>query len=965
MAIELFANQGESMQSGSHRPIALMDPDALWLVEAGMLDIFAVPTENGQPAGMRIHLLRVDVGEVVFGLRSPAETAGLVFIAVGGVETQVRKMSLAALKPGLREPENLRQMAPLVDIWIRGLFAGVSKHLAPQRFISLIPGQEARIQPGEMGCPLDMTVWIQVRQGSVRMTGLNELSFTASPRHIPVTPVSWIDAAEETVVQCTNTLDALRDEPVEFVLADCGQILARWVAINQRQFESAETSRLQSKEADKQHAMSSAIRRMQGILGGADRVAGPVEAEPDPLLAACQIVGRAMGIEFKPLSKASGAMGAKDPLLRLAEASRLRLRRVVLAGNWWEHDNGPLLGYLEADGRPVALLPKGSRAYEMCDPADGSRTLVTSQKAELLKSMAFSFFRSFPDRALKTMDIIRFGLTGAWPDIITIMLVGIAGALLNLLTPVATGVIFDSIVPAAQRSQLLQMTMGLFVAALGVLTFEVTRSVALLRAESRSNSIIEAAIWDRLLLLPIPFFRKFSAGDLALRANGINNIRQHLSHVVMGSLLSGVFSLFNLALLFYYSTKLALVATGLVLVCIAVTGLSSLFTLKYSRQALDVQGKISGLVLQLVTGISKLRVAGAERQAFAQWAHAFTQEKRLHLRSQTISNGFGVFNTVFPTLSSICLFGAIAFYLKEQIPTGSFLAFNAAWGAFLGAMLGMTSSLLSTLEIIPLYQRTKPILETAPEIDFSKTDPGVLTGRIEFSHVMFRYTEDGPIVLDDLSFEIRAGEFVAVVGPSGSGKSTLLRLLLGFEAPESGALFFDGLDQACLDIAAVRKQLGVVLQNGKLIPGSIYDNIVGASTLTLDDAWEAARKAGLAEDIENMPMGMHTVLSEGEGTISGGQRQRLMIARAIVSRPRIVLFDEATSALDNPTQAIVSRSLEQLQATRVVIAHRLSTIVHANRILVMQNGKLIQNGDYETLLRQPGLFASLAKRQLV
>ncbi len=965
MASELFANQGESVQSGGHRPIALTDPDALWLVEAGLMDVFAVPIESGQPTGMRTHLLRVKAGEVVFSLHSPGDASSLGFIAVGGVETRVRKVSLAALKPALRDPEIRQQMAPLIDTWIRGLFAGVSNHLPPQRFIPLTPGQEAQIQPGAIGCPLDEVTWIQVRQGSVRMAGLNELVLPAAHRWIPVTPVSWIEATEEAVVQVSNTQALLQEETIESALTDCGGFLAPWVTVNVRRFEDAESSRVQAKEADKQYAISSAIRVLRGLLGGADWGAGHPDAEPDPLFAACQMVGRAMGIALKPLHKASGAAGAKDPLLRLADASRTRLRRVVLAGNWWEQDNGPLLGYLEADGRPVALLPAGVRAYEICDPADGSRARVTKEGAERLKPMAFSFFRSFPDRVLKTPDLIRFGLCGVWPDITVIVLVGIAGALLNLLTPVATGVIFDSIVPAAQRSQLMQMTLGLFVAALAGLTFEITRSVAMLRAESRSNAAIEAAMWDRLLLLPIPFFRKFSAGDLAARANGINNIRQHLSQVVLGSLLSGVFSLFNLALLFYYSSMLALVATGLVLLSVVVTGISSLLTLKYTRQYLDVQGKISGLVLQLVTGISKLRVAGAEPQAYAQWAQSFAVEKRLHLKSQIIANGFGVFNAIFPTLTSICLFGTIAFYLKDQIPTGAFLAFNAAWGAFVASMLGMTASLMSTLEIIPLYQRTKPILESTPEIDNTKVDPGILTGRIEFSHVMFRYTEDGPLVLNDLSFEIHPGEFVAVVGPSGSGKSTLLRLLLGFEAPESGALFFDRLDQAGLDIAAVRKQLGVVLQNGKLIPGTIFDNIVGASTLTLDDAWDAARKAGLADDIERMPMGMHTVLSEGAGTISGGQRQRLMIARAIVSRPRIVLFDEATSALDNPTQAVVSQSLVQLQATRVVIAHRLSTIVHANRILVLQNGKLVQNGDYPTLLHQPGLFADLAKRQLV
>jgi ABC-type bacteriocin/lantibiotic exporter with double-glycine peptidase domain len=277
----------------------------------------------------------------------------------------------------------------------------------------------------------------------------------------------------------------------------------------------------------------------------------------------------------------------------------------------------------------------------------------------------------------------------------------------------------------------------------------------------------------------------------------------------------------------------------------------------------------------------------------------------------------------------------------------------------------MASALLGAIEVIPIYERARPILEAAPEVDRTKSDPGVLSGRIEVSHVVFRYREDGPVILNDLSFQVKSGEFAAIVGPSGSGKSTLFRMLLGFEHPESGSLYFDGLDQSSLDIQAVRKQFGVVLQNGKLMPGSIFENIVGSAPLTLEDAWEAARKSGLATDLEQMPMGMHTVLSEGAGTLSGGQRQRLLIARAIVARPRIILFDEATSALDNRTQAIVSRSLEQLQATRIVIAHRLSTIANADSILVLKNGRLVQSGTYEELIARPGDFANLARRQIV
>jgi len=390
----------------------------------------------------------------------------------------------------------------------------------------------------------------------------------------------------------------------------------------------------------------------------------------------------------------------------------------------------------------------------------------------------------------------------------------------------------------------------------------------------------------------------------------------------------------------------------------------SLLRLKYQRPIMKIQGKIAGMVLQFITGISKLQVAGAEGLAFAVWARAFSEETRLDRKTGAVWIGLNVFNTAYWILTTIVLFGAMAFWVESRMSTGAFLAFNAAFGGSIGAVLAMGNALLSLLDAVPIYERAKPILQATPEVDEERADPGELHGKIELSHILFRYHPDTPPVLNDLSFQVNPGEMVALVGPSGAGKSSLFRLLLGFETPEAGSIYYDGIELAGLDVTAVRRQFGVVLQNAKLTPGSIFENIVGSSLLTLEDACEAARQAGLEEDISQMPMGMHTILSEGAGTLSGGQRQRLMIARAIVARPRILLFDEATSALDNHTQGIVSRSLEQLQATRIIIAHRLSTIMNAHRILVIQGGRLVQSGHYQELIQQPGVFADMAKRQL-
>ena len=302
---------------------------------------------------------------------------------------------------------------------------------------------------------------------------------------------------------------------------------------------------------------------------------------------------------------------------------------------------------------------------------------------------------------------------------------------------------------------------------------------------------------------------------------------------------------------------------------------------------------------------------------------------------------------------------------EPGLSVGAFVAFNSAYGLFLGAMQALGDASLNLLRIIPIYERIIPILETPPEVDRSKGFPGRLSGAIDISHVTFRYTQDGPAIVRDLSLKIKAGEFVAFVGSSGCGKSTLMRLMLGFEQPASGTIYFDGQDLSSIDVRMLRQQMGVVLQVSRVMPTEIFRNICGASARTLEDAWEAAEKSGLAEDIRNMPMGMHTYVSEGGGTLSGGQRQRLMIARAIVNKPKIIFLDEATSALDNRTQQIVSESMDRMEATRIVIAHRLSTIINADKICYLEAGQIIEQGTYQELMEKDGAFAALAKRQMV
>jgi NHLM bacteriocin system ABC transporter ATP-binding protein len=970
--------EGEPVEVSAHQPFLLDDEEMVWFVVSGGIDIFTVALEKGKPAGTRSHFLAILPGQCFFGFDSRRYGMGSGFLAVGKQGTRLRKIRASRFRELGSGPAGAPAIAALVDTWVAGLSKSLVRDTqapAPTE-ASLKPGGGVILGKQKKASSAEGVVWIEIWSGSVLFDDMATPSFAGKRVFFPVTPDSWVQPVSEEFGELSvtplRTGEAVGQAALWEGLSVFQQVICECEFINKKLAAVDEFIRLEHKARHLEAAKEAAYDAIGSVLR--TEAASPREfletGGTEPVLRACELVGKRQGIEVKS-HPGLDELTYEEKINAIASASGFRTRVVALRGDWWNRDHGPLLGQLEKTKAPVAILPAGPKSYDCVDPKSGKRTRVTPDVAASLSAFAHSFYRPFPDGSLNAREIMKFGARGLAADFKLVALMGILVGVLGVLTPYLTGRIFDSAIPQADRGVLLGFGLALFGAALATSLFKLTQGIATVRVQGKMEYAIQAALWDRLLNLPTHFFRKYPAGDLAERASGIDAIQSLVSGAGVGAVLGSLSGIFYVALMFFYNLHLALAAIGLTVVFVGTTTLSNYLQLRYQRVEIQMRGRISGLVLNLITGVGKLRIAGAEHHAFRVWAEQFAGQRRVTFATGRIQAAVAVFSGVFPILSSMAIFMVMLYEQKltaeSGIPpptTGEFIAFNAAFALFLTSMQALSDASLNLLRAVPIYERLSPIVTTEAEVDATKVFPGRLTGEIEISHVHFRYDEDGPWVLKDLTLKIKPGEFVAFVGSSGCGKSTLMRLLLGFEQPNMGTIYYDGQNLASLDLRMLRQQLGVVLQVSRVLPTDIYRNIVGVSSRSIEEAWKAAEMAGLADDVRRMPMGMHTYVSEGGGTLSGGQRQRLLIARAVVNRPKIIFLDEATSALDNRTQNVVTESLESLDATRIVIAHRLSTVIHADRICYLEGGKIAETGTYQELMDLNGLFAQLARRQM-
>ena len=642
--------------------------------------------------------------------------------------------------------------------------------------------------------------------------------------------------------------------------------------------------------------------------------------------------------------------------------SGLMVRDVELTEGWQNDAFGPMLGCMKETGATVALLPGRISGYWFKDPATGQKTRVTKKTAKLFTKEALCFYQPLPMKKLGIPDLLKYMrkcITQG--DVILIVLATLAVTLVGMVEPRVFGLVTGSVLKSRNLQLLGGIGVFLLCSAFSANLIGLVRTLLMNRINTRTSQAVEASVMMRILSLPVSFFRNYSSGELASRASSVSSLCNMIISNIFSTGLSSLMSLLYIAQIFSFAPALVWPSVLIVLATVVVSAAGSLVQIGISRKKMKLAAEESGMTYAVLNGIQKIRLAGSEKRVFARWGRLYARNARLEYNPPAFVKYNGL------VISAITLIGTIVLYylaVSTGVAANEYYAFDAAYGRLSGAFSALTSIAISVASIKPVLEMAEPILKAEPEVAAEKQPVSQVSGHIEMSHVTFRYDEQSPYILEDMNLDIRAGEYVAIVGRTGCGKSTLVRLLLGFEKPEKGAIFYDRHDMNSLDPRSLRRHIGVVIQNGQLFQGDIFSNIaISAPQLTLEEAWEAAETAGIAQDIREMPMGMQTIISEGQGGISGGQKQRLMIARAIAPKPKILIFDEATSALDNKTQKQVSEALDRLKCTRIVIAHRLSTIRNCDRILVMDGGAIIEEGTYEQLIEKNGRFAELVARQ--
>ena len=967
---ELAARSGMSVPCAGNLPVRLDDPDSVWFIDQGVVNLFLIESVDGVEQAAPQHVLRRESGLLLPGVapderdedRNKATTLSLVAKGLPG--TLLKRLPASLLSEV--DPAELAEQA---DTWLTAVTDTLSRFANPvPRPTALAEAGTTRtLAPGTLSVRRGV-VWVsEPPRGSGVFMDIVDLAEVAgaggTPAAVALTRTSWLTLFGEATLSAWSTEALARQGTLLAALAAFHRAAFALERLNRRLAVVDEANLERARTTSRRTAEQAARHRLFNLHDlPVERGTGPQDTA---LGDALKVIGRHEGIDFT-IPERSGTSDSPIGLVDVLVASGVRARRVRLQGegDWWRGDHGTLLAFRAADGQPVALLPGAFGRYREFDPVRKSSVRITATRAASLEQEAWMFYPPLPPGNVGPADLLRVALHGAGPYLARLALAGLPGGLVKLAPALALGFLAHQVAGGGGAGALYAVAVA--VAGFGLLgaLLHLLQSTAMMRLEGRSASRVEAAFWDRLMRLPPGVLHRRPAGDLATSGMTFQNLRDRLQGVVVDTLLTVVFLPSAFGVIFFYDTTLGVIALAFSLVSLLITLALGLRQMAPHGRIIGAARRVAGRLFQIVGGIAKLRVDNAEGSAFAVWARDYREQKRAELELGALEGHARAFGAALPFLAAgVLLFGVAAG--DRNLPVGHFLVVYTVFIVFQAAIARVGESFGTIASAVPAVAQLRPLLAAVPESEVGGDPVEFVGGDILFDRVSFRYDPGGPLILDDVTIHARPGEFVAIAGASGAGKSTLFRLALGVDRPNAGAVYYDGRDLRHLNLKELRRRIGAVPQSVGLHPQDLWDNVVGHhEEVDSEEVWSAARVAEVEDQIKGMPMGMMTMVGTSGAVLSGGESQRVTIARSVVGSPRVMLLDEATNWLDNESQAKVMRNLAAMTSTRLVIAHRLSTLERADRIYVLEAGKVVQIGSFEELVEVEGVFRELVRRQI-
>lgn len=945
----------EDIESGGR--FSIMNNQYVWFVESGTVDLFLDDKAIS-------HIGRISSGGLFVGLSqtlAPPHTTLIGRVCSHTTVMKIEKNHFTELSNTLKDAFEKK-----INLFLQNLSKDNIKNMPPKNVVDLFFETQYLFQTGTVFSNSRAVKWVYPQNADLYFINDSGFVFPKNKYYAPVTIDNWYETCDDFQSPIYDTHELNYDDlfwcSIEFYLSCIARLKLIHIQNEKLFLNISLFNKVDSNIASIENALSILNK---SYYGTEDKWIN-FDIKHDPTFVIASYVAQYLEFDIKPIPENQKEFHPIKKFKNILNHSKVFYRKIHLEQDWHRYNHGPIVAFHKKSHIPVAFIPNRFGEYELYEATSSTPKKLTPDYFNHLLSTGYSVSKKIEKEKISLFTIIQFPIKKSLRHIAVTIAAMLMIAALSLLPAILTQYIFENVVIIDDKSQLLQIFFILSSIAFSVFGFELIKERLIVNLENQLDFSVQGVFWDRLLRLPVNFFKQYTAGELTSRIGNLNEIRTLCSNSFFQIILDVFYVMFNFFLLFYYNASVAWVI--LILLFLAITVFSLLFIKRVRLELLltDANAKMYGLLSEFFSAISKIRLSGSEYRVFLKWSKTFSHMQHCRVQSQKQLVFSKIITESLPIFLMFILYLSIALYATSlPFTTSVFLAFSIVIGQIAVALYQLLEALNHLLPIVPLFKKSRIFIDAKPEVAHDKIDPGELKGAIEISNVSFKYPSTSNAVLNKVSFVISPGEYVALVGRTGVGKSTLLRLLIGFNKPDSGRIYYDSKDLSTLDTNLLRQQLGIVLQHDPLIPGTIFNNIAGVATLTIKQAWEIVEKVGLADDILRMPMQMNTMITLNGQGLSGGQKQRILIARAIARNPKILILDEATRSLDNLSQKAVIDCLIKLKMTRIVIAHRLSTLVKVDKIFAIDNGEIVETGSYKELLAKKGFFYTLVQKQVL